>query len=285
TTQLLRRSIRYAIERSQILRQLRNSERAMLEALNKERELNQLKSYFVSMVSHEFRNPLSALRMMSDLLLHFEERLTPEKKESFSQQIRLTIDHMCQLLDEVILLGKVDTGNFQIELKLLDLTEYCKTLIASHQYSDDNRHPIVLHCQPGLTPLALDANLLGHILNNLISNALKYSLPSGEVHIEVSQQHDTVTFSITDRGIGIPAEDQPRLFDAFTRCRNVGKIQGTGLGLAIVKRCVDLHQGKVSVESALGLGTKVTVILPIGSALTNPEAAQLPFSIPHQLGD
>ena len=273
TTQLLRRSIRYTLERSQILQQLRNSERATQQALTKERELNQLKSYFVSMVSHEFRNPLSVLRVMSDILLRFDCELTLDKKEMYAHRIDVTIDYMCQLLDEVILLGKVDTGNFEIELKAVNLEEFCEELTASLKFIDNNQHPIIFSFQQDLIPVQLDINLLRHILTNLISNALKYSPPEHEVKVEVSCQNNLAIFCVCDRGIGIPKKDQHRLFETFSRCSNVGKIKGTGLGLAIVKRCVDLHGGKVCVESEVGIGTKVTVSLPIGN-LSNKTAIE-----------
>ncbi|HEY9625360.1 MAG TPA: hybrid sensor histidine kinase/response regulator [Crinalium sp.] len=263
TTQLLRRSIRYTLERSQIIQQLKDSERATLEALDKERELNQLKSYFISMVSHEFRNPLSTLRVMSEMLLRFDGALEAERKAFYSQQISTVINHMCQLLDEVILLGKVETGHFLLELKPLDLKEFCEGLINSFQYSDNHQHPITLNYLTDLTLIELDASLLQHILANLISNALKYSPIHEEVQLEVQYRNDTIVFCVSDRGIGIPEADQPRLFETFSRCSNVGKIQGTGLGLSIVKRCVDVWGGAIEVDSKVGLGTTVTVALPI----------------------
>ncbi len=266
TVQLLRRSIRYTIERSQILQQLRNSERATLVALQKEQELNQLKSYFVSMVSHEFRNPLTVLQAMSDIVLNFENKLTLEKKATYVEKIKETIAHMCQILDEVILLGKVDTGNFEIELISLQLPEFCDELIASLALSDNHQHPIMTQYQSDFDYLELDPHRLKHILVNLISNALKYSPSGHEVRLEVSYQNHTVKFCIVDRGIGIPEADQHRLFETFSRCSNVGKIQGTGLGLAIVKRCVDLCGGNIYIESQVGVGTKVTVLLPVGNS-------------------
>lgn len=263
TTQLLRRSIRYSLERSQILQKLRQSERASLVALDKERELNQLKSYFVSMVSHEFRNPLSALRVMSEMLIQFNGSLPEPKKELYSQQLRTTINQMCQLLDEVILLGKVDTGNFEVTLVTLNLEEFCHELIGSLRFSHSDSHSIVLSYQLNATSLKLDINLLRHILINLISNAIKYSPAGSEVCLEVSELDGCVIFSVRDRGIGIPEAEQSRLFQTFSRCSNVGNIQGTGLGLAIVQRCVDLYGGEIRLESRLGVGTTVTVLLPI----------------------
>ena len=262
TTQLLRRSIRYAIERSQILKELRKSERSTQEALDKERELNQLKSYFVSMVSHEFRNPLSVLQGIAELLIHFRGNLTAQKKELYSQQLKTTVKQMCQLLDEVILLAKVDTNNLTIELTTLDLQVFCDQLITSLQFSDNHNHTIALSYQLAANSLQMDDNLLRHILTNLISNALKYSPSGTEVKVEISDRNGMVSFCISDRGIGIPEAEQSRLFQTFSRCSNVGKIQGTGLGLAIVKRCVDLYKGEIQIESKVGIGTKVTVLLP-----------------------
>lgn len=266
TTHLLRRSIRYSIERSQILQQLRDSEQVTLQSLAKERELNQLKSYFISMVSHEFRNPLNILKAMSEVLLESGDRLTIEKKEIYAQRIESTIQNMCQLLDEVILLGRVDTGSLAIALTPMNLAEFCDELITSLKLSDDNQHPIILNYQLASKFLEMDASLLSHILTNLISNALKYSPFGNEVEIEVSSLDGKIMFCVSDRGIGIPEADQDRLFKTFSRCSNVGKIKGTGLGLAIVKRCVDLWGGKIYAESKSGIGTKVTVLLPMGEA-------------------
>lgn len=267
TTQLLRRSVRYAVERSQIIQQLRSSEKKTLKALDKERELNQLKSYFVSMVSHEFRNPLSTLRVMSDILLRFEGRLTPEKKQEYLHQVDTAIGHMCQLLDEVILLGRVDTGKLGLDILQVDLQAFCSELISALQFSDEHQHVLKLVANDSLGSVQLDAGLLGHILTNLLSNALKYSPPGSAVKLTVTVQKTQVIFNVSDRGIGIPPADRPRLFETFSRCSNVGKVPGTGLGLAIVKRCVDLHHGSIEIDSEVGKGTKVTVILPVGALL------------------
>ncbi|PZO45079.1 MAG: hybrid sensor histidine kinase/response regulator [Pseudanabaena frigida] len=262
TTQLLRRSIRYTMERSQIIKQLRNSEQATLQALNKEKELNQLKSYFVAMVSHEFRNPLTTLQLTSEIILESSDNLTAEKKQIYARRLNSTIKNMCQLLDEVILMGKVDTGNFEIVLEAIDLQEFLENLIASLKSSDNDRHPVILNCQSIPDVLNLDPNLLRHIFVNLVSNALKYSPSGEEVEVEVGLLDEKIVFSVIDRGIGIPEAEQHRLFTIFSRCSNVGTIQGTGLGLAIVKRCVDLLGGEIYAESKVGIGTKVTVSLP-----------------------
>ncbi|MDX2099079.1 MAG: hybrid sensor histidine kinase/response regulator [Leptolyngbyaceae cyanobacterium bins.59] len=262
TTQLLRRSIRYTLERSQILQKLKDNEQTTLKALDKERELNQLKTYFISMVSHEFRNPLTVLRALSEMLFRFDGKLTPEKKELYLQQVNGAIKHMCQLLDEVIFLGGVESGKFELDVAMLDLKSFCDELMTACEFSDNHQHPIILHYQSDTTQVELDYNLLRHILTNLLSNALKYSPPGNEVQLEVQPGKGVVCFRVIDCGIGIPDVEQYRLFEAFSRCSNVGRIEGTGLGLAIVKRCIDLQGGKIAIESNMGMGTIVTVSIP-----------------------
>jgi len=275
TTYLLRRSIRYAMERSQIVQRLRDSEQATLQALEKEKELNQLKSYFVSMVSHEFRNPLTALQLTSEIILTSGDQLTPEKKQIYIKRMESTIQNMCQLLDEIMLLGKVDTGNFDIKLENINFQEFCEQLIGLLSCSDNNKHPIILNCVSVPNSLQLDPNLLRHICTNLISNAIKYSPEGNEVNVIANyvEVDRNLSFSVSDRGIGIPEAEQSRLFNTFSRCSNVGKIHGTGLGLAIVKRCVDLWGGEIQVESQVGNGTKFTVTLPVGSISDNSAKA------------
>lgn len=276
TTQLLRRSIRYAIERTQILKQLKESERATLRALDTERELNHLKSHFIAMVSHEFRNPLSALRVVSEMLLRYQDQLTPEKKATYFGQISMNIDHMCQLLDEVIFLGKAETGNCQLELQSLNLLEFCQDLISFLEFSDNQQHPIQLTFQLDAPQVSLDPALLKHILVNLLSNALKYSPAGSEVKLDVNCCKDAILFAIQDQGIGIPEAERHRLFETFNRCSNVGHVPGTGLGLAIVKRCLDLHGGTIVIESQINQGTTVTMALPIhqpASELQPPSSA------------
>lgn len=263
--QLLRRSINYTIERAQILKRLKESEAAMLQSLYKERELNQLKSTFISMVSHEFRNPLTTLGLASQLLQEFEEQLTPEKKEKCFEQMKTSIHNMTQLLDEVMLLGKTEVGKLQYEPTLLNLEKFCRNLTESMQLGDNNQHRIILNCQGNCTHVEMDECLLRHILINIISNALKYSPQGKQIRLDLVYQDNTAIFRIKDQGIGIPKKDRHRLFETFSRCSNVGRIEGTGLGLAIVKRCVDLYGGQIQIESEVNVGTTVTVSLPLSA--------------------
>lgn len=263
TVQFLRRTICYTIERAQILKRLRESEAAILQSLNKERELNQLKSNFISMVSHEFRNPLTILGLTSQLLQEFDETLTPEKKAKCFEQMDMSIHNMAQLLDEVMLLGKTQVGKLPYKPTVLNLEKFCGKLIETMQLSDHNQHLILFNCQENCTQVKMDEYLLRHILTNIISNALKYSPVGKDVRLDLECHDNKTIFRIQDQGIGIPQNDQHRLFETFSRCSNVGEIKGTGLGLAIVKLCVDLHGGQIQIESQQNVGTTVIVSLPL----------------------
>ncbi|HEY9600780.1 MAG TPA: hybrid sensor histidine kinase/response regulator [Allocoleopsis sp.] len=266
TIQLLRRTIYYTLERSQILRRLKDSEAAILQSLQQERELNQLKSTFISMVSHEFRNPLTTLELTSHLLQDMDERLTPEKKAKYFERMNTTIYKMTQLLDEVMLLGKTEVGQWPCEPIALNLENFCRELTESMQLGDNNRHPIIFNCQGNCTQVEMDECLLQHILTNIISNALKYSPQGQEVRFDLICQNNTVIFRIQDQGIGIPEKERHRLFETFSRCSNVGRIEGTGLGLAIVKRYVDTYGGQIQIDSEINVGTTVTVSLPLSTS-------------------
>lgn len=262
TTELLVRAIRYAIERGQILKRLQESERRTLMALEKEREVNQLKSSFVSMVSHEFRTPMTTILLCADKLKGDNPQLTQERQNQYFELMQGSIYDMLQLLDEVLILARTEAGGLKYQPASLNLEEFCRELIETLQLSASN-HKLIFTCKSEFTQVVMDAILLRHIFTNLLSNAIKYSPEDSNIQFYLSCQHNTATFQIQDQGIGIPLKDQQRLFETFHRASNVGQIQGTGLGLSIVKRCVDLHQGEIQIESEMGAGCKVTVTLPL----------------------
>lgn len=268
---VLVRSLRYAIERKQVLESLRTVNETLqirveerTAELVKANELNQFKSEFVSMLSHDIRNPLSTILLAAGLLQNYDEKLTKEKKQNHLQIIRSAIKNAVQLLDEVSFIGKADSGRLQCELLCLDLEAFCRQLVEEVQLMADEKHLTLVFASFGQLGKALwDKSLLRHILGNLLSNAIKYSLPGGIVRFELISQEKTVIFRIQDWGIGIPEEYQKRLFQPFQRADNVGTIPGTGLGLAIAKKSVEAHGGKVVVNSQVGVGTTFTVTLPL----------------------
>jgi PAS domain S-box-containing protein len=241
------------------------------KALEKEKELNELKTRFVSMVSHEFRNPLSSIVISTRLLETYSDQVTAEKRRDYLARIRAAAKQMTDLLEHVLVIGRVESGKLDFSPKPLDLDALCRELVEDCQLSAGNLHIISFvkqhpqddtFFQRGMCP-CLDEKLLWHILSNLLSNAIKYSPQGGTVHLVLFYQKDAVIVQVKDEGIGIPPADQLQLFESFHRARNVGKIPGTGLGLAIVKKAVDLHGGTISVHSEVGVGTTFTVRLPV----------------------
>ncbi|WP_414512446.1 ATP-binding protein [Nostoc sp. PCC 9305] len=268
---VLVRSLRYAIERKQVLESLRTVNETLqtrveerTAELVKANELNQFKSEFVSMLSHDIRNPLNTILLAAGLLQNQDERLTQEKKQNHLKMIRSAIKNMAKLLDEVTFIGKADSGRLGFEVICLDLEAFCRQMVDEVRLIANDKQLTLVFASFGQLDDALwDESLLRHILGNLLSNAIKYSLPGGMVRFELIGQEKAVIFRVQDWGIGIPQENQKRLFQPFRRADNVGNIPGTGLGLAIAKKCVDAHGGEIVVNSQVGVGTTFTVTLPL----------------------
>jgi signal transduction histidine kinase len=232
-------------------------------ALEKEKELNELKSRFISMTSHEFRTPLTTILGSAELLEHYSHKWPEEKKLVHFKRIHSNVQHLVQLLNDVLLIGQAEAGKLEFNPKPLDVVQLCCSLVEELQLSAGSEHTIAFSYQFPELESCLDEKLLRHILSNLLSNAIKYSPTGSTVNFKLVGQNGQVIFQIQDEGIGIPEEDQQHLFETFHRAKNVVNIPGTGLGLAIVKRSVDLHGGKISVKSEVGAGTTFTVTIPL----------------------
>lgn len=234
-------------------------------ALERERELSEARFRFVSMMSHEFRNPLTRIRVSSELLKTFVNKTTEEQKERCLNNLEFAAQEMTQLLDDILTITRADVGKLELNLQPFDLAEFCSNLVEEMQIAAGNKHTLNFVNRGTCNQACLDENLIKHILTNLISNAIKYSPECGDIWFKLSCQNGEAIFQIQDQGIGIRLDDQQRLFEAFHRGRNVGKIPGTGLGLSIVKRFVDLHGGTITLQSEVGVGTTFTVTLPMKS--------------------
>jgi PAS domain S-box-containing protein len=237
-------------------------EEELREALKKERELSELKSRFVSMTSHEFRTPLSAILTNAELLRRYNHRWTEEKKVELFQRIETSTRHMTNMLDDILLIGKAESGKLEFNPMPLDITSFCQNMVEEFQLSSGSGYQLEFIQQGTASVAWLDEKLMRQIVGNLLSNAIKYSPPGSTVRFELNCEKNGVILKIKDQGIGIPPEDQARMFEVFHRAKNVGTIQGTGLGLTIVKRSVDLHSGTITVESEVKAGTTFTIWLP-----------------------
>ncbi|HEY9670506.1 MAG TPA: ATP-binding protein [Waterburya sp.] len=258
--QLITSIIRDITERKQ-------SEAEIRKALQKEQELNELKTRFVSMVSHEFRNPLTAILVSADLLEHYNQKLTEAKKSQYLYRIEQAAKQMTHLLDDVLVIGRTEAGKLEFHPEPLELEDFCLDLVEGIKLGTGHQHEIRFVSQFPCPVAYMDSNLLRHILTNLLSNAIKYSPEHKAVTFKLFCQDKDAIFHIQDEGIGISREDQQRLFESFHRGNNVGNISGTGLGLTIVKNAVDLHGGQITVESEVGVGTTFSVSIP----LNNPD--------------
>ena len=233
-------------------------------ALAEEKELNRLKSNFISMVTHEIRTPLALILGSSEILSRYLDRLAPEKRAEHLKTIDSSVHRMSGLLEDVLLFSKAEAGRMEFNPIELDLKKFCVQLVDESLSATNRRCPIELSADIA-EPARADEGLLRHIFSNLIANAAKYSPPGTPVKLSVTRDGGDAIFIVQDRGMGIPEADRKRLFTPFYRGKNVATIQGTGLGLVIVKHCVERHGGRIEVDSAEKLGTTVSVRLPLFS--------------------
>ncbi|MBZ0299548.1 MAG: GAF domain-containing protein [Anaerolineae bacterium] len=248
-------SLRDITERKRMEQELR-------EALNKERELRELKSRFVSMASHEFRTPLATILATTSLLRNYIDRMDEAKKERQFEKVEEQIRYMTGLLDDVLTIGHMEAGRVQIDSEALDLYSFFEEMVEEfHQIR--STHQVDFQSEGNRRPIPADRKFIREIVNNLLTNAAKYSPDGSPIDLDLIYEPDQVVFHVRDRGIGIPEKDQSRLFEAFHRAENVGTRPGTGLGLAIIKHAVDLHGGSITFESKVNVGTTFTVCIPI----------------------
>ncbi len=248
-------SLRDITIQKQIEEELRN-------ALDKEKELNELKSSFTSMITHEFRTPLSIMKISTQTLIEYYDRLDESKRAEKLQLIDQQITRLTRLMDDVLLLGRGEQKGLSFDPDYIDLIALVDNVIEEVTTYQKGRI-VSLECDEACHRAYVDKHLLLHILQNLVTNAFKYSPATSTVTVRLRCSAEAITLLVKDEGIGMPVDFQKNLFKMFNRANNVVEdYEGTGLGLAIVKRAVDSHGGTIEVESAEGKGTAVTVILP-----------------------
>lgn len=232
------------------------------QALVEERELNQLKNRFISMVSHEFRTPLSIILSSTELLEHYGKQWPPEKQNKHLQRIKTSVIHLNQLIGDVLILGRAEAGRIAFHPRWLDLEPFCRELMEELQLTLGAQHALVTTVEGENSMLWIDPNVLRSILYNLASNAIKFSPEGGPVTLCVQCQSEQIRLIVQDQGIGIPPEACSRLYEAFYRAENAALLPGTGLGLVIVQRLLKAHQGAIEFQSQLHQGTTFTVTFP-----------------------
>ena len=238
-------------------------ENELLRTLAREKELSRLRNNFVSMGSHEFRTPLGIIQSSAEILEDYFEKLMPPEREEHLRSIRNNTRRMAEIMEEVLLVGSIEAGKMEFKPAALDLRAFARRLVEEVLSTTQGRCPIELSFSEMPAEVLVDQRLLRHVFTNLLTNAIKYSQVGRVVRFEIGSVEAEILCAVRDEGIGISEADQEWLFTAFHRGGNVKNHPGTGLGLVIVKRCVDLHGGKINVESKLGEGTAVIVRLPI----------------------
>lgn len=225
------------------------------------RELSALKSRFVAMVCHEFRNPLNNITLSVSSLSRYDEKLSLLQKGQYLQGIAANVERMTQMIDDILVLGKLEAERLSLEPEAIDLVSFCRELLLELRPQREGLQFLGRH-----KPLVaeLDQTLLRSILTNILTNAIRYSPAESVIELSVARRRQQVVFQVSDRGVGILPEDKPLLFEPFHRGKNVSNIPGTGLGLSIVKQFVKLQAGEIQVDSRLGEGTVFRVLLPLG---------------------
>ncbi|MCC7207073.1 MAG: PAS domain S-box protein [Anaerolineae bacterium] len=238
-------------------------EEMLRTAFEHEKAMNELKTRFSSMVSHEFRNPLATILSSSESLRYYGDRMGEQRKAEHFEKIDEQVRNLVGMLDEILAISKAQSLGMELHPALLDLDAHCRQIIGEMGQVAQGKCTIEYACQGDCRQVVADEKLMMQIIRNLLTNAIKYS-PSGEaVRLTLACHAGNVILTVSDRGIGIPEADQQHLFQAFFRGSNVVSMPGTGLGLVIVKECVDAHAGSISFESTPGVGTTFTVTLPI----------------------
>ena len=230
--------------------------------LLQEKELSDLKIQLFSMISHEFRTPLTVILSASQLLENGLKDADQSSRKNL-YRIQSSVKLMNQFLTDILILTRAESGNLSCQLEPLDIEAFCLNLVEDFQFINKNNTPIKFVSQGLMIRPYLDEKLLYSILSNLLLNAIKYSPTGAGISLILWKDSDRIVFQVRDHGIGIAEEDRGKIYEPFYRGQNVENIIGTGLGLAVVKKCVELHRGEIALDSQVDKGTSFTVKLPI----------------------
>lgn len=228
-------------------------------SLERERELNNLKTRFVSIVSHEFRTPLAAIKSSSELIEKYKTTETDDKRMKHTQRIQNSVNHLNGMIEDILSLSKIEEGKVEIKLSDVDLDELIESIVAENKnvFPDQN---VSVHSSK--LKIKSDRKLLGHILSNLISNAFKYTPDEKLIEIEIKENDKHFDIIVRDEGIGIPESEQTKLFERFYRATNAANIKGTGLGLNIILKYLDYLSGNIRFTSTENSGSEFIVTFP-----------------------
>lgn len=240
----------------------KKAEEEVRKSLERERELSELKSKFVSIASHEFRTPLSSVLSSISLIDQYKDRGEPDKIAKHTQRVKASVNHLTSILNDFLSLGKLEEGKVDVVYEPINFKTFFDDIVEEMRSTLKDGQQILVELALAQSTIASDARILRNILFNLISNASKYSEVNKRIFLNCHTTESLLVISIKDEGIGIPVKEQKYLFERFFRASNVSNIQGTGLGLTIVKRYVELLNGSLNFSSEYGKGSVFTVTIP-----------------------
>jgi PAS domain S-box-containing protein len=237
-------------------------EKSLKSSLKKEKELNRLKSQFVSMASHEFRTPLATMQITADLLEEYWDNLNQDEVSGKLQRIKSNVQLLKRIVEKTMDFSNFESGKFHFTPQSTNLVGFISNIVDEAKYSDKNNFIIDFIHNEKIVNVNIDRQMIGEVLNNLLSNSMKYSSPGSTIQIKLEKHKDKVQIVVSDHGIGVPDIDKKFIFDAFQRGTNIGNVKGTGLGLALSKQFVEQHKGVIYFKSEVNVGTVFYVELP-----------------------
>ena len=238
-------------------------EENLLEVVKREKELNELKSAFVNMVSHEMRTPLAIISSCAELIqLMIAGGKPKEDIEAYAGHIISEVERMTAFMNDILIISKIEAGKIEFNPETISLNSFLDDLIKKGYLPWKDNRSLEISIKGTERVFPFDNKMLRHILQNLLDNAFKYSALKAAPRLRLRYSKNYITFSVIDSGIGIHPEDIEKLFSSFSRGRNVGNIYGTGIGLVVVKYFVDLHKGSISIKSKLNVGTIFSIKIP-----------------------
>jgi PAS domain S-box/PAS domain S-box len=252
----------------------KQAEQELKTALQQEKELNELRSSFISRTTHEFLTPLSTILSSAELLEYYSHQWPEEKRNAHLHRIQDATKSMSQMLSDILAIERIETRKLECAPDQMDLVHLCGNLVNETRSLDDGKHRVSFVYPTENKSVKMDEKLVRQVVSNLLSNAIKYSTDGVAVTVELNWQDDDAVICVRDKGLGIPEKDQKMLYEPFLRGSNVSGIPGTGLGLTIVKKSIELMGGKIDLISKEGSGTTFTVRLPIDQAAREDQSSR-----------
>lgn len=244
----------------------RKAEDELRKALDKQKEISDLKSRLISIISHELRTPLAIIQSSTELLERYEDRMTLERKQECYQHITEQVMQLSDLVEDTLTVTRADVVGLRFTPQPDNLERFCYGIVSNFELADNGAHRFVYTVDCPSTVVLFDKKLLWQSLNNLLSNAIKYSPNGGSIYIHLMCDSKRIQIQVRDEGMGIPEADQKELFANFHRGSNVAHIHGTGLGLVIARQAAVAHGGDLSFESQEGVGTTFTITIPLSQS-------------------